>query len=121
VDITGYSPDRVDLSIPDGPAGVLVLTDAFGPGWVATVDDVAAPVGPVDLAFRGVVVPAGHHHVVFRYVPVATYVGLILAALAAFATLAGALLVRRRDRRRADAAFGYAADVDQASTPTERT
>ena len=119
-DIADYAPDRVDVSIPDGPAGVLVLTDAYGPGWVATVDDVATPVAPVDLAFRGVVVPAGHHHVVFRYVPIATYIGLVLAVLAAAAAVGGALLVRRRDRRRGEPAFGYAAAMAQRSTPADR-
>ena len=116
--ITSYTPDRIELIVPDGPAGVLVLTDAYGPGWTATVDDAAAPVAPVDLAFRGIVVPAGPHHVVLRYVPIATYVGLVLAALAALATVGGALLVRRADRRRAEAGFGYAAGMDDR--PTEK-
>lgn len=108
--ITAYAPDRVELSVPDGPAGVLVVTDTFGPGWEATVDGVATPVAPVDLAFRGVALAAGPHSVVLRYVPVATYLGFVLAALATAATVGGALLVRRADRRRRGAAFGYAAE-----------
>jgi hypothetical protein len=115
--VTSYAPDRIELTVPDGPAGVLVVTDAYGPGWVATVDDVAAPLAPVDLAFRGVVVPEGSHRVVLRYVPVATYAGIALAALAAAATVGGALLVRRADRRRLAGGFGYAADMDPTSTP----
>jgi uncharacterized membrane protein YfhO len=97
--------------VPDGPAGVLVVTDTFGPGWQATVDGAATPVAPVDLAFRGVVLPAGPHAVVLRYVPVATYVGLALAALALAVTVAGAVFVRRFDRRRPGVQFGYAADT----------
>jgi hypothetical protein len=118
--ITSYAPDRVELTVPDGPAGVLVLTDAFGPGWTATVDDAAVPVAPVDLAFRGCAMPAGAHHVVFRYLPVATYLGLVLAALAAVATAGGALLVRRADRRRLGDRFGYAAGVDDRRNSMER-
>jgi hypothetical protein len=118
-EITAYAPDRVELSVPDGPAGLLVLTDTFGPGWVASVDDAAAPVGPVDLAFRGVVVPAGSHHVVLRYVPDATYVGIALAAVAAAATVGGVLLVRRSDRRRLAGGFGYPAEMDQGPGTTE--
>jgi hypothetical protein len=102
--ITSYSPDRIELEVPDGPAGVLVVTETFGPGWVATIDDQAAPVAPVDLAFRGVSMPAGAHRVVLRYVPVATYVGLALAALAAVVAASGVLLVRRADRHGSAAA-----------------
>ncbi|HEX5822877.1 MAG TPA: DUF6044 family protein [Candidatus Limnocylindrales bacterium] len=109
--ITAYSPDRVELSVPDGPAGVLVVTDAFGPGWTATVDDAATPVAPVDLAFRGVAVPAGPHQVVMRYEPTATYLGLAIAALAAAMTAAGALLVRRADHRGPVVAIGYSPET----------
>jgi hypothetical protein len=119
VQITRYTPDRVELKVPDGPAGVVVLTETFGPGWVATVDEVAAPVAPVDLAFRGIVVPAGAHRVILSYVPIATYIGLVLAALAALATLGGAVLVRRADRRRRDAGFGYAAEMDERPATAE--
>jgi hypothetical protein len=106
--ITAFTPDHIELSVPDGPAGVLVVTDTFGPGWQALVDGAATPVAPVDLAFRGVALAAGPHSVVLRYVPVATYLGLVLAALAAVATVGGALVVRRADRRRQSVAFGYA-------------
>lgn len=119
-EITAYAPDRIELTVPDGPAGVLVVTDAYGPDWVATVDDAAAPVAPVDLAFRGVILPEGPHRVVMSYVPVATYAGLILAALAAVATVGGALLVRRVDRRRGATGFGYAAEVGAETTAADR-
>ena len=118
--ITSYTPDRVELEVPDGPAGVLVVTEAYGPGWIATVDDAAAPVAPVDLAFRGVVVPGGSHRVVLRYVPVATYVGLVLAALAGAVTVAGALVVRRADRRRPSPAFGYPAGMADETNAVDR-
>jgi len=52
----------------DGPA-LLVLGDAYAPGWTALVDGSPAPVIPVDLMLRGVVVPAGRHRVELRYLP----------------------------------------------------
>ncbi len=62
---------------------LLVLTDTYYPGWQATL---AGPAGersldivPTDLAFRGVVVPAGEQRVVFRYRPVPFRVGVWLA------------------------------------------
>jgi Protein of unknown function (DUF6044)/Bacterial membrane protein YfhO len=118
--MAAYTPDRVEVSVPDGPAGVLVVTDTFGPGWQASVDGAATPVAPVDLAFRGVALPAGPHAVVLRYVPVATYVGLVLAALAAVATIGGAIVIRRADRRRQGVAFGYAAGDHEPIRTEER-
>lgn len=35
--------------------------------WTATVDGNPVPIGPANLAFQGVLVPAGEHQVVFRY------------------------------------------------------
>jgi len=95
--ITVYTPDRQEIDVPDGPAGVLVVTDATGPGWTATVDGVAMPVGPVDLAFRGVAVGAGTHRVVFQYAPIATFAGFGLAALALVASGLALAAIRRRD------------------------
>jgi hypothetical protein len=109
-EMTVYTPDRIELSVPDGPAGVLVVTDTLGPGWQASVDGAVTPVGAVDLAFRGVALAGGPHSVVLRYVPLATYLGLVLAALAAVATSAGALAVRRIDRRRFGLGSGHPRD-----------
>ena len=97
--IASYEPDRQTLTVPDGPPGILVLTDATGPGWTATVDGRAAAVIPADLAFRGVPIAAGAHTVVLEYRPIATELGLAVAVVAAFATGAWAWLIRRRDRR----------------------
>ncbi len=99
VQITRYTPDRQELAVRDGPAGIVVLTDATGPGWVASVDGVPAPVVPVDLAFRGVEVGPGPHQVTFAYEPVATRLGFVVL-LVALGGLAGwASVIRRADRR----------------------
>jgi hypothetical protein len=47
-------------------------------------------------------------------------VGLVLAALASLATAAGALLIRRADRRRDGAAFGYPAEDHEPIRTEER-
>ena len=51
----------------DAPA-MLVLSDAFYPGWTATIDGQPAPIVPVDLALRGVPLGPGRHRIemVFR-------------------------------------------------------
>ncbi|HEY7130886.1 MAG TPA: hypothetical protein VH440_01485, partial [Candidatus Limnocylindrales bacterium] len=95
--IATYTPDRQELDIPDGPAGIVVLTDTTGPGWTATVDGVATPVTTVDLAFRGVAVGTGQHRIVLEYRPVASWAGIGLAVVGLLLTVAWAVFARRRD------------------------
>lgn len=89
VEIVDYAPESVRLRAVSEQGGLLVLTDAYYPGWQATVDGVAAEVLPVDGMFRGVFVPAGTHDVAFHYRPnsfrAGTMVSLSGVALAALA------------------------------------
>jgi hypothetical protein len=77
--ITEYSPERVRISV-QGP-GTLVLTDAFYPGWTATVDGAPATIERADILFRAVALPAGHHEVEFDYSPQSVWVGMAVSAV----------------------------------------
>jgi uncharacterized membrane protein YfhO len=88
--VTSVEPNRVEINVKSRCGGVLVLSDAYFPGWTATVDGRAATIYPTDLAFRGVTVPKGVSTVVFRYRPRSFLVG---SALAGFAALSLAVLV----------------------------
>jgi len=70
---------------------VVVLSASFDPGWSVRIDGKAAPIQMVAPALVGVVVPAGAHQVVFRYVGFPYYPELWAAGLAglAAATLLG--------------------------------
>lgn len=61
--------------------GYLLVTDAWAPGWHATVDGVDTPVLPADLAFRAVALPEGDHDVVLTYSPWMAWPGLPLLGL----------------------------------------
>jgi len=65
---------------------LLVLSDSFYPGWMASIDGVDADIHPVDLAFQGVFLTAGQHTVEVTYRPKSFMLGLGLA-------LIGALLI----------------------------
>jgi hypothetical protein len=80
VTITNYRPEQVTMRAK-GP-GVLVLADAYYPGWEATVSGQPAPVLRANVMFRAVVLPPGEHEVQFTYVPRSLALGLLLSAVA---------------------------------------
>ena len=58
---------EIAVKIQQAKPGILILADAWYPGWTATIDGQTAEVFPVDGAFRGVLVDTGNHDVVFTY------------------------------------------------------
>ena len=98
--VTHYAPERVEIDVVADAPGYLVLTDAWYPGWEATVDGEPVQVQRADLLFRAVAVDAGHHCVVFTFRPVSLRVGagVSLAGLAGLAVVA-ALALRRSSRQ----------------------
>src|SRR5262249_47895763 len=61
--------DRVRIECDAPGAAFLVLTDAWFPGWSATLDGAALPIARVDYLVRGVRLPEGRHVVEMRYMP----------------------------------------------------
>jgi len=70
---------RVEATRP----GILVLADAWYPGWRATVNGQPKAIIPVDGVFRGVEVGEGKQEVVFTYAPESLRIGLIVSAVCA--------------------------------------
>ncbi len=96
--ITDYAPQRVIIRTQSEAPALLVLSDAYYPGWVATVDGLPAPVYPANVLYRGVTVPAGEHEVIFRYQPQSWQRGLWISAVGAAVWLL--LLIMYLTRRR---------------------
>jgi hypothetical protein len=67
--LASWRPDRVDIEASSERGGVLTLHGNYYPGWIAEIDGKASPILRADVLFRAVEVPAGRHHVVFRYAP----------------------------------------------------
>ena len=67
--IVSWRGDRIEIEADSELGGMLALHETWYPGWVAEIDGRKAPVLRADVLFRGVEVPAGRHHVVFRFAP----------------------------------------------------
>ena len=69
--VTGFDEHhaRIDVAVDCPESGLLVLSNAFYPGWTATIDGVPAAVGLVNRGFMAVEVPKGSSRVSLRYAP----------------------------------------------------
>jgi uncharacterized membrane protein YfhO len=61
------APERVEIEVETERGGLLVLADRFDRGWSVTVDGRPARALRANYVFRGVLVPAGKHRVVWQY------------------------------------------------------
>jgi hypothetical protein len=76
VEVKELNPQELQLHVDAPVSGFVVLTDAFYPGWQATVDGQTAEVWQANLAFRAVAVAAGPHEINFKYHPATFTFGL---------------------------------------------
>jgi hypothetical protein len=78
-DIIEEIPTRVVIhSQTDGNA-IVVLTDAWSPGWEVAVDGKTAEAFPVDNVLRGVEVPTGEHTIEWNYSPRSVRIGKLIS------------------------------------------
>lgn len=88
-----YEDERIAITTRAEGRRLLVLTDVYYPGWIATVDGAEVPIVRADYAFRAVSVPPGEHLVEFRYRPASFRYGAVTSLAGLLAV--GLLLVPR--------------------------
>lgn len=98
VRVVREADSRVVLDAALSRRGLVVLDDAWAPGWSVTVDGRPARALEADVVMRGVVAPAGRHRIVWSYGVPGLRLGLLLSAAGLLALLgwSGALLARSR-------------------------
>ena len=97
VQVIDYQADSLRLSVRTPQAAFLVLAESFYPGWRAWVDGAPVEIVRTDIAFRGLVVPAGAHEVAMRFQPAILPLSLAISLAAALllCALAAWPLIRR--------------------------
>jgi hypothetical protein len=85
VHIKHYQPQYVAVEASLARPGLLVMSDAWYPGWKAIVTSAGQthdePIYRTNRVFRGVWLPAGQHVVEFRYQPASFYRGAAISGL----------------------------------------
>ncbi|MDF9833999.1 hypothetical protein M2103_002234 [Ereboglobus sp. PH5-5] len=89
--VTKESNSRLEFKTNGEKTQLLVVSDAWYPGWSATIDGKETPIHRVNYMFRGVFVPPGAHEVTFSFWPVK--LGWYCAASCAGLLMALSLLV----------------------------
>ncbi len=92
VQLIEHAPDRLAIRAEMACDGMVVLSDAFYPGWRARVDHRSVEIHQVNGAMRGVAVPRGSHTVTMRYRPVSVYLGAALTLFGILGALALAVV-----------------------------
>ena len=87
--VTAYEPDEVVFEVEADEPGLLFVSEIWHPSWLAFIDGDPVEVLRANVAFRGVVVPAGRHELRFEYSAAEFRLGFGLSALG----LVGALAV----------------------------
>jgi len=83
VTIVENTPTRIALKVAKTRPGVLVVANAWYPGWRAVVDGVGDEVVRVDGLFCGVEVGEGEHEVLLEYRPNSLRLGIALSVVSA--------------------------------------
>lgn len=96
VEIRRDDPERVELEIATSRPSLLVLADSYYPGWHASLDERPVEILAANGFVRAVAVPAGLHHLTFRYRPTIVWIGLTVS----LAGLLSAILMAWRGRVR---------------------
>jgi hypothetical protein len=94
------SPERIELALVVQAPAVLVLGEAWAPGWQVEVDGGLRPLLRVGGALRGVQVGPGDRRVAFTYRPAGFLLGLRLGGIGLFVLVVVALWEGRPRLRR---------------------
>jgi hypothetical protein len=86
-------------AVASGPA-LLVVNDAFWPGWEAEIDGAPVAILPADALVRAVRFPTGRHRLVMRYDPPEVRRGLAISGAGLVLLLALVAWEERARRRR---------------------
>lgn len=94
------SPEHWAIDASSDAPALLVVNDAYYPGWRATIDGTDASIVPANLGVRGIWMPSGRHRVELSYRTPFLRLAIVINALAGLCALGVALFGWKRRRAR---------------------
>jgi len=119
--IESYQNRRVRITARLSESGILVLTDAFYPGWKVYVDQQPEHILRANYLFRGVELTPGNHTVEFVYDPASFKIGLFISLLTLALVLATPHCTRLWRRHFIPLGQSARARIDSAGTADIRS
>jgi hypothetical protein len=98
--IISYDASRLRIETDAPTPSVLVVSEIFYPGWVATVDGQPSTISVADYLLRSVTLSPGHHQIEMRYAAPAARAGAFISAVALTVLLTLAVYAHVFERRR---------------------
>ena len=96
-EVVEWTSTKVTVRAEADQACVLVLADAYYPGWRATIDGEPAEIFPVYHIYRGLLLGRGQHTVEYTYAPWSFRLGMAVSVISLVASaLAGVFLLHRK-------------------------
>lgn len=93
IKLTGYEPNRLVYETSSPKDGIVVFSEIYYPGWIATIDGQPADIARADYILRAMNVPAGKHTVEMRFDPKSLHVTEAIAYIALALLLIGAIIL----------------------------
>lgn len=97
-EIVSRTTQSVEVAVDALEPCMLVLSDAYYPGWRAVVDGVRVQVYPAYHALRAVPVPAGNYTVQLKYSPWSFWIGYVVSVIGLLGSLILGLIAWKRFR-----------------------
>jgi hypothetical protein len=80
VQIVRYTTNEAEMRVQASRDAILVFSDSYYPGWLATIDGSPTAIYRANTTQRAVVVPAGEHQVRFRFRPASVLAGFSMSS-----------------------------------------
>ncbi len=94
--IEKYTPNDIKIKVQVNREGLLILTDAYYPGWQARVDGKITSIYKADYIFRAIRVPQGTHNVELIYNPLSFRLGICVGIVGVLGIFGFGLILRRK-------------------------
>jgi hypothetical protein len=88
IKLLSYAPNRLEYDFRAQAPQLVVFSEIYYPkGWKVKVDGKPAPYFRADYLLRAMVVPAGHHSIIYQFSPVAWRIGETVSLIASIILL----------------------------------